>query len=263
MNPKEELEIGYLEGFLENCPMPPTGVPRKSENPDFLVETPEGTLGIELTRIFMPGLLGWSTFREQEALRRRVADEAKRLYDATSLPAVHVSLFFNEQFPIAKRDVGPLSRMLADLAVRNLPEPESRREEEYNWLNRSYFSEQLIAVSCYRYSSMETSTWSTPAAAFLPKLSPAELQAELDRKADKLNLYRKKCLRVWLAVCTYGEGLSSIVELSEDAIPHRYQCEFDRAFFFRWPRQVYELALSSSQDAQPGAAGDAPQAARP
>jgi len=260
MNPKEELEIGYLEGFLEHCPMPPSGVPRKSENPDFLLETAEGTLGIELTRILMPGLLGWSTLREQEALRRRVADEAKRIYDAPSLPAVHVSLFFNEQFPIAKRDVGQLARMLADVAMRNLPDPDSRKEEEYNWLNRSYFPEQLVAVTCYRYGSMEASTWSTPAAAFLSKLSPAELQAELDRKADKVDLYRKKCAKVWLALCAYGEGLSSMIELSEHAIPHRYQSEFDRVFFFRWPRQVYELALSSGQDAQPGAAGDAPQA---
>src|SRR5262245_26336961 len=102
MNPKTEIEIGYLERFLESCPMPPTGVPRKSENPDFLLDAAEGTLGIELTRIFMTGRLGWSTLQEQEALRRWVADEAKRLYDATSLPAVHVSLFFSDQFPITK-----------------------------------------------------------------------------------------------------------------------------------------------------------------
>lgn len=60
MNPKEEVEIGYLEKVLDNCPAPPTGAPRKCENPDFLLETAEGTLGIELTRIFMPGLLGCS-----------------------------------------------------------------------------------------------------------------------------------------------------------------------------------------------------------
>ncbi len=243
MNPKDEVEIGYLEKFLESCPAPPIGVPRKCENPDFLVETAEGTLGIELTRIFMPGLLGWSTLQEQEALRRRVADEAKRIYDATSLPPLHVSLFFNEQFLITKRDVGELAKMLAEVAIRNLPEPDSRKEEEYNWINRSCFPEQLVAVTCHRYASMDASTWSTPAAAFLAKLSPAELQAELDRKADKGGLYRKKCTKVWLALCTYGEGLSSMVELTEDAIPHAYESPFDRAFFFRWPRQVYELRL--------------------
>ena len=74
---KDEIEKTYLDGFAKTLAQFPVGCLSKSENPDFLVSNEEGTLGIELTRMFRKPLQGESPLRAQESLREKIIESAR------------------------------------------------------------------------------------------------------------------------------------------------------------------------------------------
>ena len=258
---QDELEHIYLQEFAKALPAFPSGTPQKSKNPDFLVHLSDHTLGIELTRLYRAALPGTPPLKSQESLRERIAAGAKAQYDAQGLPPIHVSVSFNDQFPLKKTDVRRISQQLVNLAIRLLPEPGSFREEEYQWTNRAYFPQEVIAIHVRAFG--DRSFWSTPTAGFLPKLSPSDVQQEIDRKNKKVHLYLQCCSRVWLVICTHAEGLSSIVDISSEALAASYESTFEHVFIFKWPSSVHQLSVAGGRiDAQQAFAADAPQAAR-
>src|SRR4030095_15247944 len=158
----------------------PMGLVSKSENPDFLVQSVDGLIGIELTRLFRKSAQGHSLAREQESLRERIATEAKSRYEAVPRPPIHVSIHFNHNPALRKSDVTELAARLVELAIRLTPDIGGKSEEEYHWLNRAYFPEQIAAVSVYRPRVLAKSVWSTPSADYVRILSGAEIQMEID-----------------------------------------------------------------------------------
>src|SRR3990172_5338391 len=140
---KDEIEKTYLDGFAKTLAKFPVGWLSKSESPDFLISNEEGTLGIELTRIFRKPSQGESPLRAQESLRERITESAKARYDALGQPPIHVGVLFNNQFALRRQDVKQIAQRLADVAIRLIPDPGERRVEEYKWINRNYFPEAI------------------------------------------------------------------------------------------------------------------------
>jgi hypothetical protein len=244
---KDEIEKTYLEGFAKTLPKFPVGYLSKSENPDFLISNDAGTLGIELTRIFRKPPQGESPLREQESLRDQIADSAKARYDALAQPPIHVGLFFNDQIVVRRRDVKQMAQTLADLAMRLMPDPGQRREEEYNCVNREYFPDAIDVITVSRPERLQRSIWSLPAAEELPPLLTSDIQARITAKNVRVPEYLRQCDRIWLVLCTCGEGLSSYAELSDEAIEATYQGQFTRVFVYKWPSTVQELAIRSNE----------------
>jgi hypothetical protein len=85
----------------------PVGPVSKSENPDFLVQSADHTIGIELTSLFRKSAQGHSLAREQESLRERVAAETKSRYEAMKRPPIRqfgLGLFVTDRLRTARID---------------------------------------------------------------------------------------------------------------------------------------------------------------
>jgi hypothetical protein len=244
---KDEIEKTYLDGFAKTLPMFPVGCVSKSENPDFLISNEAGTLGIELTRMFREPLHGESPLRGQESLRERIKDSAKAKYAALGQPPISVGVLFNNRVVLRQRDIEPIAQMVAGLASRLMPEPEKQCIEEYNWVNRSYFPEAIDVIIVGRPKRLKRSAWSIAAVDDLHQLSKSEVQARITAKDPRVSDYLKQCDRVWLVVCTGGAGLSSYLELSQEATQASYQGNFARVFVYKWPTRVQELTLQSGE----------------
>jgi hypothetical protein len=240
---KDELEWAYLNGFAEAFADFPTGKIEKSENPDFLLRGGSHTLGIELTRLFHPPEQSGFLLREQESLRQSVVTNAKRLYDVYGLPAVNVGVFFNDHHPLRKVDVRAVSRSVFDIVVRLNPKTGESREEEYDWVNRAYFPEQIAAVRVARLEGLNESEFGAPTGALLPTVSHTDLQTEIDGKESRLSDYRRVCDKAWLVMCLNGESLSSTLTIPDDTVGAAYRSAFDRVFVFNWPTTIYTLKV--------------------
>ena len=241
---KNDLERRYLDGFAQIASEFPKGVISKSESPDFLIQSDDHTIGIELTRLFRKSARGHALPREQESLRERIATEAKARYDAMTRPPIHVSIHFNYHPALRKADVSGLATRLIDLAVRLTPDVGGKSEEEYTWLNRAYFPEQIAVVSVHRPQVLTSSVWSTPSADYIRMLSGADIQKEIDKKDARVKSYRLQCERVWLVLCSRGERLSSYLEFTNEALARSYKTAFDRVFLYVWSSRVHELAVA-------------------
>jgi len=246
---KDEIEKTYLDGFAKTLAKFPVGCISKSENPDFLISNEEGTLGIELTRIFRKPLQGESPLRAQESLRERITESAKARYVALGQPPISVGLLFNNQVVLRRRDVKQIAQTLADVAMRLIPDPGERRMEKYNRINRNYFPEAIDVIVVGRPERLQRrgrSAWTIASVEDTPPLSISEVQARITKKDIRVPDYLKQCDRIWLVLCTCGAGLSSYLELSGEATQATYQGQFTRVFVYKWPSTVQELAIRSS-----------------
>jgi hypothetical protein len=240
---KKELERLCIERFLEVLTVQYLGKLVDHENPDFLLVGKDGTVGIELTRLYREATQGDSPLKEQEVLREQTMKRAKDIYDARHLPPIHVSVHFNHSCRLKKNELADMAATIADLGERNIPLEGGSQTEEYNWMNRAYFPDTIDCVMVFRSKALTKSTWSAPSVGFLPELNPTQVALKIADKEQRLTDYLRACDRAWLVLMSNGDMLASVVDLGDEAKEASYPTRFSRVFWFKWPDHAYELKV--------------------
>ncbi len=238
---KKQKERRYLMRFKEVCSAFPDGEVRDCERPDFIISRTEGDLGIEITQLFQTPAPSKRPLQEQESLRKRIVDEAQSQYNLLGNRPIWVTIYFNHNYLLKKRDVKALGDKVAGIVQRNIPSPNGpAKDEVYDWVNRDYFPEQISRVSV---RNGRKNLWSPSDFGFFPSLTPKEIQTELNRKNKLYKTYQKKCSSVWLIIVLDGSNLSSTFDVDDrDINAHVYNTAFDRVFLFEnFSRRHVEL----------------------
>ena len=231
---KKEMERNQLESFKRNWPNFPDCVIEEREEPDFLLLCEEHTIGIELTELYWEPPAEGVSVQAREMMQERIVERACRLYTEQGLPGVHVSVHFKRSFLPTKADVYRLADMIAAWAVKNVPEPPvrgARFEEDYDYLNRDYFPEEVTGLSIHVWPEGYDSSFSSPSASFIPNLEEKDIRRTLQLKESKVVRYREACDEVWLLVNSDFGPLSSFFERSEEVFNSDFVSTFDRVFF--------------------------------
>ena len=214
------------------------------EEPDFLVHGSERSVGVELIDLYWEQTLGAMPHQAIESLRARIAERAGRIYAASGLPPLHVSIHFNPNFTPTKKDVPRLSHAIAKLVAANVPEEGCSFEEDYDWLNREYFPEEISHLRAARFPVMQKSFFSSPGAAFIPELTKEDIERALVSKEPKVSSYRRQCSELWLVINCDGGHLATVFEHDDEAVRDVFASSFDRVFLFRHiAAKVHELRL--------------------
>lgn len=243
---KKQVERWQLDRFASLFSSFPLGTIEKSEEPDFVVLTPERRVGIELTDLYRETPEGAVPQQAQESLRDRIAKTAGRKYAELGLPPLHVSVHFNPQHMPLKQDVERISTMIANLVAKNVPPPGSSFREDYDWVNRDYFPEEVIHVGAWNLPGADAPFFTSPSASFVPSLEPGDIERALDLKEPKLARYRQRCDELWLLVSCDGGQLSTFFEHEDDVVERTYRSGFNRAFLLRHVAgKLHELRLQA------------------
>jgi hypothetical protein len=128
---------------------------------------------------------------------------------------------------------------VAEIVRRNLPAEGEASEEEYNWVNRSYFPDKIDQVSIYR--TVPDDTWVATEAAWSPRCGPDYLRQEINKKTPKYAEAKNKSDQTWLLLVTNAQGLASHVHLSDSAFAQAYATPYERVFVIASFSKVYEL----------------------
>src|SRR5690242_18126580 len=97
MSEKETFERNIFERFIKIYSDLPSGSVFKSESPDFLIKTDEGTIGVEITKIvneknpgdrFSPA--------ERNSVEQKISKEAERQFYNNSNIALYVNFSFHD-----------------------------------------------------------------------------------------------------------------------------------------------------------------------
>lgn len=244
---KKDVEIIYFDRFKALLPNFPVGSIELTEEPDFLIRGEKLTIGVELTELHKEVPVGEIPQQATEAIRHRVTTRAQQIYVASGYPPVRVSVFMNSGH-IKKDDVEPLARALAEIAFRNLPEPNSSTEEEYEWANRAYFPPILNKVTVNRLDVITDSFFSCPGTTWVTSLRPMDVQRALRLKESKYTTYRIKCDATWLVINIDVGAMSTWFQFDSEDFVGKFQTSFDRIFLLHhFGSELHELDLQQEK----------------
>ena len=230
---KKEIEDHWLRRFKESFPGFPEGQIVPGEGPDFIVQTEEGPIGVELTRCFRAPDRG-SVLREQESLCERIRKKAEEEYEKRGYPRAAVAVHFNTRYHFTKHEVDALALALADLAFRDLTkEHKSPSVQEYDGIiEEEELPEFVTRVGARPMPGLPRSFFSPVMGGFIPHLLREEVQAVIDQKNQKVEVYRKKCSKVWLLIVAEGMP-SSMFDVPPGFDKTVFRTDFDRVFFLQ------------------------------
>jgi hypothetical protein len=243
---KKDIESYYLTRFKELLPDFPPGTVTPTEEPDFLVETPLGHLGIELTELHIAAPPGSVPLQASLAMRQRTVDRAQAIYAAGGHPPIRCTVFMSDEH-IQKPEVEGLAAAIARIAIKNLPPACGSVREDYNWLNRDYFPERIHSVAVHRLEAITRTHFNCPGAVWVPHLTTEDIERALEPKDEKYPAYRTRCTAAWLVVCADTTAMSTWFEFEPPALAATYRASFERVFVMRqFGNVLHELTVVSS-----------------
>lgn len=241
---KKDIEVHYFERFKSLLPDFPRGVVTPSEEPDFLVTGHGSTVGIELTELHRGARAGTVPQQASEAMRHRVVARAQELYSAAGHPPVRATVFMSGGH-IKRNDVETIAIAIADIAKRNLPEPNSSSHESYEWTNRSYFPEIVDSIAVHRLDAITENLFSCPGSTWVASLSSADIDRALVAKENKYAAYRTRCDTAWLLINADIGPMSTWFQFDSAALTAPFASSFDRVFVLRhFGSKLYELNVT-------------------
>jgi hypothetical protein len=239
-------ERAHLQRFRENFPDFPEGAIIPYERPDFLVITPQGRIGVELREYHVEELDGGrgSRMRAQESTEDRVLRTASEQHQSKGLPPVAVHVLWNPHQPFSRRKIQELAAVLAAMVQEHLPElghEVAIRRHHPAWRS---LPQEVASLRVDRRVNFSKNSWTSVRAAFVPTLTPSELQKIMRDKEAKMPSYRQECRKVWLLIVARGFEPSTHVDLGPEVEAHEFETSFDRVFFLHHANEyVTELRV--------------------
>jgi hypothetical protein len=245
---KKKRETYHLLLFLESFEGFPAGAILPCEHPDFLVQTSQGYIGIELTEYYRDsGNKYGSPLRAKETHEEMVLKRASSGYKQRGLPPVHVGIHWSPSNHLIASKIDQLAATLIDLVECHLPEQDSTEIIGYLHPGHELLPDEVLSLHILRTRNLTQTTWVPFGAIFPPELTGPNLQDLVDKKEDKVSTYRQTCSQVWLLIVSNHLELpmirwSKICELAPETKDHRLETTFDRVFFLDClDRYVVEL----------------------
>ena len=229
---KKDIELHYLERFKALVDNFPSGTITPGEEPDFVIDTTHGSLGVELTELHRVVPPGSTPPQASEAMRHRVVGRAQEIYVAGGHPPVRCTVLMQDKH-IQRQEVEGLAEAIVQIAVKNLPAPDTSVREEYDWVNRSYFPEIFDSITVHRLEGMTVTHFNCPGATWVASLSAADIERVISAKESKYAAYRSRCDEAWLLINTDIASMSTWFEFNSAALVGSFETSFQRVFVMR------------------------------
>jgi hypothetical protein len=235
---KKLRERSVLDAFRQAFGGFPEGSISQQEEPDFIVESPIGSIGIELTEYFRQAKIAGSYLQEQEALRFTIVRTATGEALKAKLGGIFAVVFFTPENRIVKRDVTPAVGAIVTQLQRFTEATPYQKV-----INEGQFPPFIECVIVYFPEGEQTPSVTTADASFVPKIGNDELQAIVTAKQRKVERYRASCRRVWLLIEVNGFKMSSMGQLPDPLAS--VTTTFDRVFVLQNGRMVVEVPVTA------------------
>jgi len=256
--PNKHQEKQHFKAFRDEFKDFPDGELRYAEEgevPDLKVYTDSGILGIEHTRLYYPQSKNGIVRQEQEELRKRVVECARRKFEAKEDAKINVEINFWSLYslPTGSSDlkltvdrIGPLALEIADFVSRNLPPVgETLFADRYDYPED--MPTGVFAINIYWKEKRERTIWSCPEGGVVVPFTQSYLSSNIEKKDCKFGRYAEECSCVWLLMVADARKFSTWfdAEMSDTALEATYETYFGRVFLFYGPEnQLCELNVA-------------------
>jgi hypothetical protein len=244
---KKVMERAYLQRFREHFADFPEGEVVPFERPDFLIKTQLRWIGIEVIEYHIQDSDEGrgSPTRAREGTEDKVLRMASEQHQSKGLPPLAVRVHWNTHQVFRSRRIQELAADLADLVQKHLPQPGHeaaiRHRRHSAWRS---LPQEVTSLSIDRRMNFSKNLWTSVRGAFVPTLTPPDLQQIIQTKEAKVPSYRQQCPEVWLLIVARGFEPSTFGDLGPKVEGYLFESGFDRVFFLHYfDGSVSELHL--------------------
>ncbi|MCB2017290.1 MAG: hypothetical protein KDF54_07230 [Hydrogenophaga sp.] len=230
---KKDLERRYLDQVSVLVAGFPQGAIDEREQPDFLVNTADRVIGIEITELHRAHDNQPVPMQGREAVRNQIVQRAKALYECEGAPAIDCCVQLKDQ-SYRRTDIEPLAEKIASLAKRNIP-PEGTitKCEQYDWVNREYFPEEVDYIRVAHFDGLTESFFCAAGSTWVESLTPETVRAAIETKDGNIDEYLRQCAEVWLVIVTDSPTMSTWVNCADQVKKTVFKTRFARVILLR------------------------------
>lgn len=230
---KKRAERYYVEHVQQHYPgYLPVTTPQESEEPDFLFDTPDGVLGLEVMQLFHTAEPGMFPELQVAKFHRDVVVRAGEIYAARKLgPPVDVTTYYDRDILLTD-----LERSADELAAFVAASP-------FDTTGMTMTSPKGLSVmSKHEPREAGAPRWQCFGNSHTPLLTRDFLSAVIAKKNALVANYRRKTPRSWLLLVSSLGSLASTFAAPRDLPEWRFAFDFDRVLLLvQDPGEVYDL----------------------
>ena len=241
LNAQKTEEWKACRTLSKAWPECPDGVLCQRERPDWLFETSEGRIGIEVTELrYTPDGRGLF-LQAEEGARRKVCRLVQRLLRQKGCPAVRLSLSFRHYYGLArgspedalsKQNALSVAEQIADIALQHLP-PQGKITQIP--LHGTALAKHVNHVRIFRRYDYHALQCAAMDSGIVAALTPEIIQRALEKKDGKRkNGYEETFDNYWLLLHTGYAPFSRYFDFrytdTKETLQQTFVTGFDRVF---------------------------------
>lgn len=168
---------------------------RDGEEPDLVIQTESGRIGLEVVEYFSPTRAGGHTLKKRWAVALQIARAATEMCVTARVTEILATVEFDERTGLRRKDVDSMAKQIVTLI-----EPVSR-EAKSRYLRRSdMLPRGVVSIDAHRRNGVPRSFVGLRWGGVVPPVEEAPFRRLIRKKELKLSIYRRHCSAVWLIV---------------------------------------------------------------
>lgn len=257
---QKELERIHIEDFLKLLPVEYSGKLIDFEEPDFILETKSGLIGIEHTQVFKKKDSNGLNPIEHENESLTLLKLAEVEFNRISNSGVHVDIFFRFDYGFANisnpvqltaRERKKLVIPLVEFVKKNIPNEGGFLgfENPVPEIGNSYLPVEIRDIVISNRGTLPKSIWTQSNGGMVPEfLRGSSFFESLNKKNGRVSNYKRAYDQIWLVMVADRNEFASYFDFS-DVIWPQIETLFDKVFIFRAGENLFhELPIGKSHD---------------
>jgi len=237
---KKRHERFLLDRFLELQRISPTCI-QPLDPPDFLIDLEGRKVGIEVTELFIrsnkseahPQPEGEPLLQAVESITNLIVSKAREIYFDAGNPPVLSKIWFSDRITLDKKKGDQIAELIAhqiqSMSLQNSQEVAWRSSEDEN--EERSLSESVAIIRTYRVPELRFARWTVVRPGLVATLTPKHLQEVIDKKAKKINGYKKKAEEIWLLIFADRTLPSQMFSVAPDFPLDSVSSPFTKTFY--------------------------------
>jgi len=247
---KKQHERFLLDRFLELQGISPTSVEPR-DPPDFLIDLEGRKIGIEVTELFIrsrskghPRPEGKPFLQDIESITNQIVSTARKIYFDAGNPLLKAEIWFSDQITLDKKKGDQVAKLIAN-QIQSMSLQDSQaavwRSSEAEYEERS-LSEWIDIICTQRVPEYRDAQWKDRFAQWtvarpglVAPLTPKHLQEAIDKKAKKIDSYKKCAEEIWLLIVANRTLPSQMLYVAPDFSLDSVSSPFTKTFYYGYP----------------------------
>ena len=225
----KNIEHNHFILFRTMLPDFPKGEVWHEDNPDFLIHTSQGILGLELTRVHKPSSQN-STEQAFESQSDEIISLAQKHAELRGTPEVYATILFKQFTSLKKKQRLELARIISRIINDKISSEEDIKPLKKFEIRQPNLPEQLSSIHFMIAKEGWRHSWRCARAGWALEDCEELIQKTINEKSKKYQNYLKNCKECWLLLVAEMKP-SGFIHPDKNSIDHIYFSPFERTYF--------------------------------